>query len=428
MKKVLFIIQSYPSNRSANVLCDDKIMKAMLNSGDYEIHCLVYRFHGQQKYEELDGLKIHRLNRGLWWNLYTYARDNETEPFYRFLVKINRLLMRLKQLICIPIYPNYEPLLAKNIARVAIELHKEHNFDLVVSDHSGRDTLYAGGQLKKYDSNVILVSILWDPISGRQLAKYLPKSYANFMMLRDEIRLLNNSDRIICLQSNRSYQEIYSKDKPFFKNVRFLDIPGIVKPTMTNMEEQFTKNGMINILYSGILSLPDRDPAMLIEIIKQSKYADKINLLFFAAGDDGKSKAKAMLKDFKGTSLIHSYIPKLLLNSVAFHSDVLINIGGPNPRMVPSKIFEYMSLGKPILSTYYIDNESSRSYLEHYPASVCIDIREPLDKCVAVFENFIGQNLNKKVPFEEVEKIFSMNSPKEFIHVFEELLKFNDYE
>lgn len=421
MKKVLFIIQSYPSNRSANVLCDDKIIKEMLNNGGYDIHCLVYRFHGQPNYELIEGLKIHRLSRGLWWNIYTYARDNETKPFYRFLVKVNRLLMRLKQLVFIPIYPNYEPLLACNMAKAAIRLHNKYNFDLVISEHSGRDTLYAGSQLKKYDPCVKLVSILWDPISGRQLAKYLPKSYANYMMLKDEIRLLSNSNRIISLQSNRSYQELYSKEKPFFKNIRFLDIPGIVRPTLSNIDEPFTKKNMINMLYSGILSLPDRDPARLIEIIKMSKYADKINLLFFAAGDDGKAKANSILKDFRGHSLIHSYIPKTLLNSVAMHSDILINIGGPNPGMVPSKIFEYMSLGKPILSTFYIDNESSKTYLEHYPASACIDIREPIENCIIAFEYFVEHCLGKEVSFEDVEKNFPMNSPKEFIHVFEEL-------
>ena len=30
MKRVLFIIQSYPSERSANVLCDEKVMKELV--------------------------------------------------------------------------------------------------------------------------------------------------------------------------------------------------------------------------------------------------------------------------------------------------------------------------------------------------------------------------------------------------------------
>ena len=422
MKKALFIIQSYPSNRSANVLCDEKIMKAMLETREYEIHCLVYRFHGQTRYEEMNGLKIHRFNRSTWWNLYTYARDNEVKLFYRFLVKVNRVLMRVKQVIFIPIYPNYEPILAKTAAKEAIKLHKKEHYDLVIAEYSGRDTLYAGRLLKKQDPRIQLVSILWDPISGRELAKYLPHNYANRKMLKDEKYLLDNSDRIICMQSNRKYQETHSKDKPFFKNIRFLDIPGIIRPTLNNMDEEFTRKGMINMLYSGILALPDRDPTILIEIIKKSKFADRVNIMFFAAGDEGKARANSLLKDFKGQSLIHSYVPKALLNCIASHSDILVNIGGPNPGMVPSKIFEYMSLGKPIVSTYYIDNESSKTYLDHYPAAVCIDIREPIEKCIKTFERFIEHSLNQQVSFEDVEKQFPMNSPREFLKVFKELL------
>ena len=46
MKKILFTIQWYPPKDSANVLCDDKIIQELLKTGEYEIHCLVYRTNG----------------------------------------------------------------------------------------------------------------------------------------------------------------------------------------------------------------------------------------------------------------------------------------------------------------------------------------------------------------------------------------------
>ena len=422
MKKVLFIIQSYPSNRSANVLCDDRIMKAMLDKGGYEIHCLAYRFHGQKLNELMNGIRVHRFRRGLWWNLYTYARDNDNNPFYRFIVKLDRLYMRLRQLLYIPIYPDYEPFLAKLVAKEAIKLHSKEHFDLVIAEHHGRDTLYAGSQLKKHDENVILVSILWDPFSGKDLAKYLPHKYAYHMMSKDENRILSLSDCIISMHSNKGYQEKFSKDKAFFKKMRFLDIPGIIKPAEHWVKEAFTKADKINMLYSGLLSVPDRDPSILIEMIQKSKFADKVNLMFFVTGEDGIAMAKKRLHGFNGNSIIHSYVQKDLLDSIASHSDVLINIGGPNPRMVPSKIFEYMSLGKPILSTFYIDNDSSKDYLDKYPAAICIDIRKQLPECIRAFEYFIENKLKCKVSFDEVENKFPLNSPNKYIEVFEELL------
>ncbi len=423
MKKVLFIIQSYPSNRSANVLCDEKIMKEMLKTGEYEIHCLVYRFHGQQTYEEINGLKIHRFRRSKWWDLYTYARDHESKTFYKCIVKLNRIYMRFRQLVCIPIYPNYEPVLARLAAKEAIELHKKENFDLVIAEHSGRDTLFGGMKLKEFAPNIKLISILWDPISGRDLAKYLPTKYAQQKIVVDELKLLGNSDRIICLASNRKFQEIHSSNKPFYNNIRFLDIPGIIAPNENRVTENYTKKGKINILYSGILSLPDRDPSIIIDIIKNSRFSSQINLLFFSAGIDGIEKAKKSLRDFNGDYLIHPYVPKNVLDSIAANSDILLNIGGPNPRMVPSKIFEYLSLCKPIISSYYIDNESSKGYFESYPLALCIDIRKPLGECVAQFESFIENRLNDTFEFESVRKLYPLNTPQKFIEVFEEVFE-----
>lgn len=422
MKKVLFIIQSFPSNRSANVLCDEKIMKTMLQTDNYEVHCLVYRFHGQPLYEELNGFKIHRFKRSKWWDLYTFARDNEDKWKYKMIVKINRLFMRLKQLIFIPLYPNYEPLLAKIAARQAIKLHSKENFDLVVAEHNGRDTLYAGMCLKKKDPNIKLVSILWDPISGKRYAKYLPQSYAEKMLLKDEVKLLSQSDRIVCLAANQDYQESHSKNKPFYKNIRYLDIPGIISPNFVKGKDEYTVPGMINILYSGILSVPDRDPSKLIEILNASKYASNINLMFFSCGLAGVEKAKRSLKNFKGKYLIHPYVTKCVLDNIAANSDILLNIGGPNARMVPSKIFEYMALGKPILSTYYIDNESSCTYFKNYPSAICLDIRRPTEECAKDLDRFIETSKELKIDFLTVKKLFPLNTPEVYIDLFNEIL------
>lgn len=421
MKKVLFIIQSYPSNRSANVLCDEKIMKEMLKTGEYEIHCLVYRFHGQQTYEEINGLKIHRFRRSKWWDLYTYARDHESKTFYKCIVKLNRLYMRFRQLVCIPIYPNYEPVLARLAAKEAIELHKKENFDLVIAEHSGRDTLYAGNKLKEFDPQIKSVALLWDPLSGRVPAKYLPISYAQRRINKDEDMLLSNYDVVCCLKSNQKYLTEHSSEKRFFNKVKFLDIPGIVPPDKRVIEENYTKKDKINLLYSGVLYLPDRDPSALIETLNESKYAERIHLMFFSVGEDGIEKAKKALENFKGSYLIHPYIEKIKLDSVAFYCDILINIGGPNPRMVPSKIFEYMALGKPIISTYYIDDEASLAYLSSYPLSLCVDIRKPQENNVHQLDYFISTCLGEKVSFDEVEKIFPLNTPREYIKLIKSM-------
>ena len=53
-------------------------------------------------------------------------------------------------------------------------------------------------------------------------------------------------------------------------------------------------------------------------------------------------------------------------------ADVLINIGSSVDTMVPSKIFEYMATGKPIISFFRHDTEPSIHYLGHYPLTLLI--------------------------------------------------------
>lgn len=47
-------------------------------------------------------------------------------------------------------------------------------------------------------------------------------------------------------------------------------------------------------------------------------------------------------------------------------SGILLNLGNFNKTLVPSKIFEYMSLCKLVISTVDIKEDSSREYLENY--------------------------------------------------------------
>ena len=198
MKKILFTIQWYPAKDSANVLCDDKIIQELLKTDNYEIHCLVYRPNGMAEFEILNEVRIHRFSRGLYFRYYLWAIENKS----KIGAAINRIILRIKQILTIPIYPCYEPLATLTYAKEAKKLHKKEKFDIVISEHHGFDTLYAGHTLKKYDPNIKFIPILWDPFTGKEPAKYLPKGYAEKKLLHSESKILSNADCIIAMRSS----------------------------------------------------------------------------------------------------------------------------------------------------------------------------------------------------------------------------------
>lgn len=418
VKKILFTIQWYPPKDSANVLCDDKIIQELLKTEEYEIHCLVYRTNGSEKFEIINGVRIHRFSRGLYFKYYLWAREKKS----KIGAVINRIVLRIKQIFTIPIYPCYEPLATRKIVREAKKLHKKEKFDVVISEHHGFDTLYAGHALKKYDPNIKFISILWDPFTGKEPAKYLPKGYAEKKLLKSEKKILSNADCIIAMESSREYHERMSKNKSYYDKYRFLDIPGIVKPKEAATGAKFIDETKINIVYSGVLSLPERDPSYIVELLNETKFAKDINLVFFAIGN-GVDKLYALKEKFSGNLVINGYVSREEISAVYHKADVLINLGGSNPYMVPSKIFEYMSYGKLILSTYYIDHESSKKYFEQYPLALCVDVRKDMDENKTALEEFMEGNFHKTIDFDEVKKSFPNNLPESYVHLIEETIK-----
>lgn len=409
MKKILFTIQWYPSVMSANALCDQKIIKELINNEDVDVTCLTYKGTEQVDYEEMDGIRIFRYRRSFWWNQLLIARKKDCR-WSRFILLLDRLILRLKQIVTIPVYPYVNIKSSIKFIIHAIRLHKKEHFDIVVSEHHGLDSLLAGYALKCYDPSIKFVGILWDPISAKEYPNYLPRNYARKRLINQELRILGQADVLIGMKS--SEPTVCACINVDSSKHFFYDIPGIIKPLHRELRRKdILKSGYINIVFSGILSLPDRDPEYIIRALNMTSSAEKIHFVFLCTGA-GKNKLDHLKKEFKGVISNMSYIPYDDMLSIYENADILLNFGGRNPNMVPSKIFEYMSYGKPVISMYAIDNEASKTYFEKYPLAVSIDERKEYKIAVDKLEKFLSEMVGKKVSFEEIEAHFPLNSPK----------------
>lgn len=94
-----------------------------------------------------------------------------------------------------------------------------------------------------------------------------------------------------------------------------------------------------------------------------------------------------------------------------------MNFGNSNPAMTPCKIFEYMSSGKPVISTAPIENEPGLVYLEKYPVKLVIrEYAGDRDADAAALAGFIASA--RPVGGEELaelEKVFRLNTPAAFV-------------
>ena len=396
MKKILFLTRSYPDTLgSATILCMHRLLNCVANSGKYEVHTLCMRYPGEAEEEKIDNVMVHRFNPSLWVQM----RDSfQKTGKHKRLERISEVLTKA---VTIPIFPKTEPMTIRKYYRVALKLHRQFGFDLVLSEHHGLETLLTGCQMMKDFPGLKHIAVLWDPVKGQMATVKLPKAYTDKRISEVEEFVSKYTTLQISTLSMKSYHKEHGDIAEDHRI--YLDIPSILKPEAevpTRYLSLLKKDG-VNIVFSGLLSEYYRDARPIIRLLNQCDDAERINLVFFSRGE--KESVEVAAKDFKGTIVYHDYIPLTELHTIYRHADYLLNISHINANMVPSKIFEYMSFGKPIISTYVTDGDAAQRYICRYLEGVCIDLKKTDVNNVVVLNEFLEKE-HKPVAFEVVKK------------------------
>ena len=94
-------------------------------------------------------------------------------------------------------------------------------------------------------------------------------------------------------------------------------------------------------------------------------------------------------------------------------ADILVNIGNAVDNQMPSKIFEYISTGKPIINIYKSKDCPTLKYLEKYPAALNIfegDIDTGLADCAERVRTFCREYKGQRVPTETIRELYAENT------------------
>ena len=407
MKRILFVTYSYPNaHKSASVLCTHRVIKCVQDSGLYDVHVLCYQFDNEEQEMLLDGINIHRVRPTRWLR---YLDGLQMSRKHESLRHIMTIIQKLFAMWC---YPKMLPVSYERLKKASQLLHNKVSFDIVISEHYCVESLLCGCSLmNKY--GVKHIAILWDPIKGQTVTHYLPKSFTDNRIEKIENFAINNSSLIISTGTMKEYYRNI-EDGAFGKR-KFLGFPGIIAPEKdadVNVS-QYIREGYINIVYSGQLSSVYRNPIPVVDLFNNCTYASKINLIFFAMGD---VKERLDSFSFKGNLSNNGYIPINELHTIYRHADFLLNISHTNANMVPSKLFEYMSYGKPIISAYITEGDAAEKVLTHYPESLVLNLNQSIIENSNKLESFLEAKHNY-VPFESVQEIYKDNTPDAYLEL-----------
>ena len=108
-----------------HILCDEEVINELKKNDNYEIHLLVPQAYSQKSFEVMDGVYIHRFKRKKFWTLVTWAKMNSNNMISSCILKLQRIVLRIRQFVYIPIYPIDELSFVHLFANKAIKLHEK---------------------------------------------------------------------------------------------------------------------------------------------------------------------------------------------------------------------------------------------------------------------------------------------------------------
>lgn len=417
--KILFMLGMYKPKPSANGICADKVMRSFVENGD-SVTCIVNGEYSSPKYETIDGINIRRIKPRLSYRLRELSENKKTKWYAQVLSMISIIINKIKSLIMVFFWPLISLGYTYRFYKKAKQEHEKENFDILVSIYTPIDALIGGYLLKKKYPSIKFVPYFLDSLSGG----YGPKCFSTNMVIKNgqkwERKLLKNADLIIAMKSSEKHHIKYNKKNYFFRKMIFLDIPLVNKSKITLSGLNILDRSKINIVFIGSIPYPVRSPKYILEVLEEVNN-DKFHITF--VGENNCPNVFEKSKSVLGEKLtLYNRVSYCKAQEIMMEADILINLGNNKSSMVPSKIFEYMSLGKPIISTYCIDDEPSITYLEKYPLALLLDERnEDIFSAAKKTELFIKENMYRQIPYNLVEDKFKLNTPKAFVKEVEKL-------
>lgn len=419
--KILFVLGAYKPHASANGLCSSNVIEFLKKQG-HSVTVLCNQSIGCEAYEYGAEGSVYRLKPRFYVRLREYAEllANRAPRKGRALLCIAKILNKIQLAATVPFWPIVSRSTAKRFEKMAKKLHRKHNYDVVIAVYTPIDALLAGYAIKKENPHVKFIPYFLDSLSGGYGPKIFSKERIVKRGLRIEKKVYPVSDTIVLMKSSEEHQRTYNP--AYLDKMTFLDIPMLVRPEMAHSQyEAAGEKNRYRLLFVGSISRNIRNPKTLIDALL---CIDREDIICEFIGNIDCTEDFSLLKERMGERLIFSAFmdhDKLLEKLASAH--ILINIGNQISTMVPSKIFEYMSYLKPIISTYDIEDEPSVEYLRRYPAARLLSGRSLAEDNAALILDLIQNLESTQVDFDALEKQFYLNTPKAFGDTLDRLLR-----
>lgn len=191
----------------------------------------------------------------------------------------------------------------------------------------------------------------------------------------------------------------------YLDRMTVLGFPNFVPNSEPAPDETFIGHDgdYINVLYCGILEDTYRDPR---EVLSSLMRVCSGRVRVYLVGRCISRSAEALAAKYPERIILLPPTAPELCREAMRDADFLLNVSNTLTNQMPSKLIDYFSIGKPVISTRKLENCPCIPYLERYPLAHSYDELEPVADREEKLERFITDNLGKRLSGEELEELF----------------------
>lgn len=409
MAKILIITDVYYPKPLANGICVHAIGVDLKNQGN-EVHVMSFNVDGGPKNLKYDGVYIHRVKPRFFYKMRTYGEANIKKLRGKFIYNLAMVTNKVKRLIFYRIHPITSPLFVKRFNKEVANLHKQYEFDIIISTYNPIEACIAGMNLKNKNSDTKFVLYNLDSLTNGVSNTYMSKQSLLTKGWNWEQKLYSAADMILNLKCHEIHHD-HVRYNRFRNKMYIVDIPlYLEKKIDVNKTTNAFKKEYINFVYTGALDLNFRNPEYLLNVFIKMKDKQRYKLHFFSRGN-----AEKMLEEYelKSDNLIvsHGYVEHEESLRSIYSSDILISIGNNNSDMIPSKTFEYISTGKKIIHFYKSDTDSSIYYYNKYPFALLISEMDSIEINIEKIMEFITEKTKEDI-IKNIDILYCENKPE----------------
>ena len=231
--------------------------------------------------------------------------------------------------------------------------------------------------------------------------------------IRLEKEVFSKAARVIAIYTLR---EFYNKRIPEIRQMVYIEHPLIIPRDAASLS--YSK--CIRLAYIGGLNKKYVEADYLLKLISRSNIKARVEFYTFGNGIgiiDKFAKKDPLRIINKGR------VEKETAENKIAENDILISLSERNGIQLSSKIYDYISYGKPIINFYCNDDDANCQVLEKYPLALCLkEDNKLLSQNAKAFEEFCLENSGKSVAWDRVAELYPDALPENTKKLIEEIV------